>query len=248
MKRILVFQHVPYEPLGTLNPQLKAAGFRIRYVNFSRAPEAQPSLDGYNGLVVLGGPMGACQTDRHPHLSTEIELIRQAVRLRLPVLGICLGAQLLARALGAKVRPSSKPEIGWHTVNVPERAREDTLFRHFKPSQKIFQWHSDTFALPKGAIHLASSEVCPNQAFKYGDNAYGLQFHLEVDRQLIGRWLKVPAHQREIEAMGGEVDPKRVLGETHAKIAETEQLAEAVFGEFIKLFSHHGRRRLLSSR
>lgn len=247
MKRILVFQHVPYEPLGTLNPQLKDAGFRIRYVNFSRQPEAQPSLDGYNGLVVLGGPMGASQTDRHPHLTTEIELIRQAVHLRLPVLGICLGAQLLARALGAKVGRSSKPEIGWHTVSVPEQAGDDPLFRHFKPSQRIFQWHSDTFALPKGATHLASSEVCPNQAFKYGDNAYGLQFHLEVDRRLIERWLKVPAHQREIEAMGGEVDPERVLAETQTQIAETKQLAEAVFGEFIKLFSHHGRRRLLGN-
>ena len=247
MKRILVFQHVPYEPLGTLNPQLKNAGFRIRYVNFSREPEALPRLDGYHGLVVLGGPMGACQTDRHPHLTTEIELIQQAVHLRLPVLGICLGAQLLARALGAKVQPSSRPEIGWHTISIPEQARQDPLFRHFRPSQKIFQWHSDTFALPRGAIHLASSEVCPNQAFKYGDNAYGLQFHLEVDSQLIMRWLKVPAHQREIEAMGGKVDPQQVLRETQAQISETEHLAEAVFGEFIKLFSHHGRRRLLGN-
>ena len=247
MKRILVFQHVPYEPLGTLNPQLKSAGFRIRYVNFSREPEARPSLDGYSGLVVLGGPMGACQTDRHPHLTREIELIRQAVHQRLPVLGICLGAQLLARALGAKVRASSRPEIGWYNISVPEQARDDPLFRHFKPSQKIFQWHSDTFSLPRGAAHLASSEACPNQAFKYGDNAYGLQFHLEVDHQLIERWLKVPAHQREIEAMGGKVDPMQVLRETHAQIAETKQLAESVFDEFIKLFSHHGRRRLLGS-
>jgi GMP synthase (glutamine-hydrolysing) len=248
MKRILVFQHVPYEPLGTLNPQLKAAGFRIRYVNFSRTPEAVPSVDGYNGLVVLGGPMGAYQTDRHPHLGTEIELIRQALHLRLPVLGICLGAQLLARALGAKVGPASKPEIGWHTISLSGGAQDDPLFRHFKPTQKIFQWHSDTFALPRGATHLAASAVCNNQAFKFGDNAYGLQFHLEVDRQLIGRWLKVPAHQRELEAMGGAVDPEQVLLETRAQIAETEQLAEAVFGEFIKLFSHHGRRRVLGSR
>jgi len=248
MKRILVFQHVPYEPLGTLNPQLKAAGFRIRYVNFSREPDARPDMSSYNGLVVLGGPMSVNQTDRYPHLDTEIELIQEALELRLPILGICLGAQLLARALGAKVKRSSRPEIGWHDISVDPKAADDPLLGNFGPSEKIFQWHSDTFELPRGAVQLASSDVCAHQAFRYGDNAYGFQFHLEVDGDLIGRWLKVPANRRDLESMGSLVDPEQVMSETHEQIASNHQLAEATFAEFIKLFSHHGRRRLLRSR
>lgn len=248
MKRILVFQHVPYEPLGTLNPQLKAAGFRIRYVNFSRHPEARPVMSSYDGLVVLGGPMSVNQADRYPHLNTEIELIKEALELRLPILGICLGAQLLARALGAKVKSSARAEIGWHDVHLDPVAGKDPLLGNFGRCERIFQWHSDTFELPRGATHLASSNVCARQAFRYGDNAYGFQFHLEVDSDLIGRWLKVPAHLREIEAMGGSVDPEQILVETRNQIASNQQLAEATFAAFIKLFSHHGRRRLLRSR
>ena len=248
MKRILVFQHVPYEPLGTLNPQLKAAGFRIRYVNFSREPDARPDMDAYNGLVVLGGPMSVNQTDRYPHLDTEIELIKEALELRIPILGICLGAQLLARALGAKVHRSSRPEIGWHDIHLDPTVSDDPLLGNFGQCEKVFQWHSDTFELPREAVHLASSDVCAHQAFRYGDNAYGFQFHLEVDSKLIGRWLKVPAHLREIEAMDGLVDPQQVMSETQQQIASNHQLAEATFAQFIKLFSHHGRRRLLRSR
>lgn len=248
MKRILVFQHVPYEPLGTLNPQLKAAGFRIRYVNFSREPDARPDMGAYNGLVVLGGPMSVNQVDRYPHLETEIELIREALELRIPILGICLGAQLLARALGATVKRGSRPEIGWHDIALDPMAAKDPLLGNFGNSERIFQWHSDTFELPRSAVHLASSEVCAHQAFRYGDNAYGFQFQLEVDSKLIGRWLKVPAHRREIDAMGGLVDPQQIVAETRERIASNHRLAEATFSEFIKLFSHHGRRRLLRSR
>jgi GMP synthase (glutamine-hydrolysing) len=248
MKRILVFQHVPYEPLGTLNPQLKAAGFRIRYVNFSREPQARPSLDGYHGLVVLGGPMSANHGERYPHLLTEIALIREAVESGMPVLGICLGAQLLACALGARVRRSTQPEIGWHEVLLSRDAEADPLMRHLNQAKKIFQWHSDTFDLPRGAIHLAGSDVCANQAFRFGESAYGLQFHLEVDEKLIRRWLNVPAHQHEIQALGGELVPEQILGDTDTHILRNELVARQVFGEFISLFSHHGKRRLLKSR
>ena len=105
MKKLLVFQHVPHELLGTLNPMLKKAGFRIRYVNFGRHPDAQPRLDGYDGLVVLGGPMSVNDEDRLPHLVTEMKLIEAALSRNLPVMGICLGAQLIAKTLGAAVYP-----------------------------------------------------------------------------------------------------------------------------------------------
>src|SRR5204863_9872367 len=116
MKKLLVLQHVAHELLGTLNPLLKRSGFRIRYVNFARHPDAQPSLDGYNWLVVLGGPMSVNDADRLPHLTTEMRLIEEALRRNIPVLGICLGAQLIAKTLGADVYPNKEKEIGWYDV------------------------------------------------------------------------------------------------------------------------------------
>jgi GMP synthase (glutamine-hydrolysing) len=117
MKKILVCQHVPYEILGTLNPLFKSQGCRIRYLNFGRHPDAKISLEGYHGLVILGGPMNVDQESRYPHLTHEMELIEQALKKDLPILGICLGAQLIAKVLGAEVRPNSAKEIGWHPVD-----------------------------------------------------------------------------------------------------------------------------------
>src|ERR671919_1422688 len=132
MKKIIVLQHVAHEILGTLNPLLKRAGFRIRYVNFGRHPDAQPCLDGYDGLVVLGGPMGVNDTRQHPHLITELRLIEEALRRQLPVLGICLGAQLIAKTLGADVYPSKEKEIGWYDISPTREAESDPLFVTFR--------------------------------------------------------------------------------------------------------------------
>src|SRR5688572_4363115 len=118
MRKILVFQHVPYELLGTLHPLLKKAGFRIRYVNFWRYPDATVDISSYDGLIVLGGPMGVYEAAEKPHLTFEMQCIREAIKQEKPVLGICLGAQLIAAALGAKVAPASQPEIGWYPVTV----------------------------------------------------------------------------------------------------------------------------------
>ncbi|MCE7904046.1 MAG: type 1 glutamine amidotransferase [Gammaproteobacteria bacterium PRO9] len=161
MPRLLVFQHVPHEILGTLDPLLKDAGFRIRYVNFGRDPGAVPDLDGYDGLIVLGGPMNCDEVTRYRHLATEVGAIRTAVGDGKPVLGICLGAQLLARALGAPVTRNPRKEIGWYDLMPTDEGRQDPLFRHFDEVEKVFQWHGDTFAIPPGAMHLAHSEACP---------------------------------------------------------------------------------------
>jgi GMP synthase (glutamine-hydrolysing) len=133
--------------------------------------------------------------EQHPHLTVELELIREAIDLGLPVLGICLGAQLIATALGARVYSNQVKEIGWYPVFPTPAAMEDALFNNFGKVEHIFQWHSDTFDLPAGAVHLASSQTCPTQAFRYGTTVYGLQFHLEVDERLIERWLAVPQHE-----------------------------------------------------
>jgi GMP synthase (glutamine-hydrolysing) len=180
MRKIMVVQHVGHEPLGTLNPMLKAAGFRIRYVNFGRDPDHVPSLAGYRGLIVLGGPMGVYDADKFPHLKHEMLMIEDALKRDLPILGICLGSQLLAHVLGAKVTKARTMELGW--LDVHRTANEDPLFASYAPTEKVFQLHQDTFDIPKGAVHLKRSDLYEGQAFRYGQKAYGLQFHLEVDK------------------------------------------------------------------
>ena len=232
MRKLLVFQHAATEPLGVLDPMLRRWGFRIRYVNFAREPDVQLDLERYNGLVVLGGPMNVDQAAAYPHLLTEIAAIREALKHDVPVLGICLGAQLLAAALGATVRPNRVPEIGWYRLQPAPEAGTDRLFRHFDNGQHVFQWHAYTFDLPPGAVHLASTDSCEHQAFRYGSRAYGLQFHLEADETLIRRWLSVPAYRAEV----GEAGVERILRTTPDFISPALRLSERVFQEFLELF------------
>ncbi len=248
MRKLLVYQHVPFEPLGTLDAQFRAAGFRIRYVNFSRLVEASPDVGRYHGLVVLGGPMSVNELDRYPHLSVEIESIRQAVDAGIPVLGICLGAQLIASALGARIRRNPVKEIGWFEVSPTPAGMEDALFSKFDGTEKIFQWHGDTFALPHGAQHLAESDACANQAFRVGERVYGVQFHLEADQALIRRWLTTSVHVRELAKIGSSVDPSRILADTTRYIDRATDLSKAFFGEFIERFYSRRRRVALPSR
>jgi len=243
MRKLLVFQHSAREPLGALDPLLRRAGFRIRYINFSRQPDLKPDVSRYNALVVLGGPMNVDQQQLHPHLSTEIAVIREALARGIPILGICLGAQLLAAALGANVQPNNVREIGWYRLHATGAAGGDPLCRHIA-DHHVFQWHAYTFDLPPGAVHLASTPTCPNQAFRYGDRAYGLQFHLEADLQLIQRWLHVPEYRAEAEAAGPEHHLEHILRDTHQHSPQALTLSERVFGEFIGLTGWRRRVRL----
>lgn len=248
MRKLLVFQHVPFEPLGTLDRRFREVGFRIRYVNFHRKGDTRVRVDRYHGLVVLGGPMSADQSDRHPHLGYERDAIREAIRHQLPVLGICLGAQLIALALGARTLRGAAPEFGWSTVMPTEAGRNDPLIGHFRGRERIFQWHSDTFTLPQGATQLARSAHCEQQAFRYGESVYGFQFHLEADRALIRRWLGTRQQLDELERRGLELDPDAIDEETDAHMPGASRLARAVFGEFIDRFYGLRRRLALPSR
>lgn len=233
----MVFQHVAYEILGTLNPMLKDRGFRIRYVNFERHPDAEPEFNSYNGLIVLGGYMGVHEQHKFPHLKVEMKLIEAALKKGVPILGICLGSQLIAEVLGARVRVHHLPEFGWHEVKFSQEARKDSLFKSYKSSERIFQMHQDTFDIPSGAIHLASTEICDSQAFRYGENVYGLQFHLEVDEPMVHRWMRVPSNRKLILSHGGEKAVDQIITETHSFIARSLELSHATFAGFIDLFN-----------
>lgn len=247
-RKILVLQHVPFEPLGTLDPILRDAGFRIRYVNFDRKPKSLPSLKRYRGLIILGGPMNVDDTQRYPNLGVEVDLIREALDRDLHILGICLGAQLLAKSLGATVNAGRHKEIGWHDIELTEAGANDALLSSFARVQRIFQWHSDGFDLPSEAVLLAGSAVCPNQAFRYGEKAYGFQFHLEGDQPLIERWLTTPVHVEEMASLHGAVDPDAIRAETELHIDMLCNLSRETFGRWVRRFEIPSRRRLLRSR
>jgi GMP synthase (glutamine-hydrolysing) len=235
MKRVLVFQHVPHEDLGALTRLLQAAGFEISTVEFWREHTPPATLEGFAALIVLGGPMGVYDAGQYPYLAAETALIETAVKKGLPLLGICLGSQLIANALGARVYPSGIKEIGWYDLTPTAGAENDPLFRHLNATEKVFQWHGDTFDLPVGAVHLAFSPLCANQAFRYSRNVYALQFHLEVDAKMIDDWLGVPQNRAEIAAANVAIDPETIRVDTRRHIGRLEALGSHVFRAFIRL-------------
>lgn len=248
MPRLLVFQHVAAEPLGTLDPLIRRRGHRIRFVNFERDPEAQPDVDRYRGLIVLGGPMNVADQDRRPHLRTELRAIERALAQDKPVLGICLGAQLLAHVLGAPIRRLPRPEIGWYELETTAAGRNDPVLGALGGAARVFQWHRYGFDLPAGAEHLASSADCPYQAFRAGAHAYGFQFHIEMDEALIGRWLATPDYGRELAEAGLPHDADAIRAHTREHIAPMQRQADAVFNGFLDRIGVPRRRRVLRSR
>jgi len=189
MPEVLAIRHVAFEHLGALEPELIRRGYQIRYWDagihdVSIMKDPSPDL-----LVVLGGPIGAYEEDVYPFLKDELQIIDSRLKQELPILGICLGSQLMARALGAKVYPGSQKEIGWGAITLTAAGQRSCLAGLEGVGGRVLHWHGDTFDLPEGATLLASTEVAQNQAFSWGPKALGLQFHVELIPGEIERWL-----------------------------------------------------------
>ena len=198
--QVLVFQHAPLEGIGSIAVALRRRGIDWRTVE---PPSGPVDLGAAAGLILMGGPMSV--NDDLPWIPHETAAIREAADRGIPVLGICLGAQLIARALGARVYRNPVKEIGWFPLEWTAAAHTDPLFQGFRDPENVFQWHGETFDLPRGAARLASSLACPNQAFRAGANVYGMQFHLEVTPEIIADWLRQDAACGAPEA-GGPID------------------------------------------
>ena len=167
---------------------LEARQIDWRYIDLWTPPHEDLAISQGEALVVLGGLMSV--NDPLPWLRQEERYLMRAISSDVPVLGVCLGAQLLARCLGARVYAMERKEIGWHPVHLTEAGRDDPLFRGLPAEETVFQWHGDAFDLPHGSEKLASSDLCPNQAFRHGSNLYGIQFHPEVTPEIIAAWYR----------------------------------------------------------
>lgn len=188
MKPVLVIeQELLLEGVGLLGARLDASGLPWRRLRAWSEDLAGLRARDFSGIVPLGGSAHAWEEDRHPHLREERRLLGEALDAGVPVLGICLGAQVLARTLGAEVTPGPAHEVGWLAVAPTPEAAHDPLFAHLAGPASVYQWHVDGFDLPRGATRLAHSERYPNQAFRYG-SAWGVQFHPEVDLATYELW------------------------------------------------------------
>ncbi len=198
--RIHYFQHVPFEGLGMIAAWAAERGHTLTKTALYEPNHHLPSLTDYDALIVMGGSMSVYDEAAYPWLAAEKQHIRAAIDASKPVLGICLGAQLIASALGAKVAPHMHKEIGWFPVAITDEAAGHPILSCLNQAMTVFHWHGDRFEIPEGALHMMCSEACDNQAFLYRNNILGLQFHLEMD---------APALAALISACGDELEPSR---------------------------------------
>ncbi|MBS0219823.1 MAG: glutamine amidotransferase [Proteobacteria bacterium] len=214
MKRAVALRHLAFEDLGLLAGELAAAHYDATYRDAGVDGLADLQLDSDDLLIVLGGPISAYDDDRYPFLADELRLIEQSLRRKVPVLGICLGAQLLARVLGARVYPGSAREIGFAAVALTAAGRRGCLADLEREATPVLHWHGDTFDLPAGAEHLAATEITPNQAFALGASVLGLQFHVEADLACFERWLV--GHTGELSAERIDINRLRAAARQYA--------------------------------
>jgi GMP synthase (glutamine-hydrolysing) len=233
-KRSLMFKHNPSEGGGVFETILREQGWKLETLPLYAGKELPDSIDPYDLILIMGGPMSANDEARHPFLKKELPFIRQVMKLGKPVLGICLGAQLMAKALGARVYPGPHKEIGWYFLNQTPSAKSDPLFTLLDPCFLVFQWHGETFDLPNGGICLAGNEAYPQQAFRFGDWAYGLQFHFEVTETMIKTWLSQWADEIK-KARPQPVTAQDILRDSRIYLERLQKQVRLFFGGYLGL-------------
>jgi GMP synthase (glutamine-hydrolysing) len=231
MPQITCFQHVDCEGPGSLAPLFKSLDIELKLLKPFKGDAVPENLG--DGLLILGGPMGVYEEAQYPWMTGELNAIQKALATSLPVLGICLGSQMLAHAAGAQVFRGALPEVGWRPIHLTTDGKKDPLLEGLPDEFNVFHWHGDTFTLPEGAQLLAGSDWFPHQIFKIGAKAYGFQCHLEVTEAMVKEWAKLYA--KELVPAGGPTPLARVEGDLNQNAAQLEAWAAKVFMRFAKL-------------
>lgn len=231
MPHITCFQHIDCEGPGSLSDILAAKGVTMAVLKPFQG-DAVPERLG-DGLIVLGGPMGVYEERQFPWMTKELDAIRHGLDSALPVLGICLGSQMLAKAAGGQIFRGAQPEVGWYPLELTAEGRLDPLLLGLPDSPEVFHWHGDTFTLPEGSVRLAQSALYRQQVFRVGHNAYGFQCHLEVTEAMAREWVSLYA--KELTPQGGPNRPERILEGLPGKATVLKAFAETVFSRFAAL-------------
>jgi GMP synthase (glutamine-hydrolysing) len=226
----LVLRHAQAEGIGLLGNALRERGIQHRALDIFRGEPVPKDVRGVGGLIILGGPMAAYEQDKYPFLRPESALIEKAIAAGRPVLGICLGAQLIAQTLGARVFPGEKREVGWAPITLTADGRDDPLFAGGEGSLTVFHLHGDTYELPPDAANLATSTLYEQQAFRWGDVVYGFQFHLEFTESIIARLAQEADSQRYMSEAGADV--KQIVADAPAHVRDLSETSQRVFENY----------------
>src|SRR5437867_6000180 len=226
----LVLRHVPAEGLGLLTNVLRDRGIHHRYLDLPRGEAPPRDLTNVGGLIVLGGPMSVYEAERHTFLRTESGLVERAFTAGRPVLGICLGAQLIASVLGARVYAGERREVGWAPITLTPEGRDDPVFGVLEPELTVFHVHGAAYELPPDARNLARSALYEQQAFRWGDLVYGLQFHLEFTETMISRLVSEPESRAYFTAAGAR--PETLVAEAPTHVHRLGAVVKRVFSNF----------------
>jgi GMP synthase-like glutamine amidotransferase len=236
MKKAIVLQHTPTEGPERLGAIALEQGWTLDVRHVYRGEPVPGDLGSGEILVVMGGPMGVADAGdpRFPFLAPELALLEKLVARERPVLGVCLGSQLLARAAGARVYPASRREVGWAPVRFIGVERERSLLG-LRAQETLLHWHGDTFDLPPGAVHLAATEICPRQAFHIKDRLFGLQFHCELPADTIATWVREDAEY--VAGANGSHGGEQILADTRRHIAEATRVGDRLLGNILATFA-----------
>ena len=231
MADICVLQNVHCEDLGLIEQILPGYGLTPHYVQTFAGEPVPKKLKNAAGLVIMGGPMSVYDHRQYPFLLDAMKLIDQVLKAEKPVLGICLGSQLLAAALGADIRRGPQKEIGWHEVELSAASRSDRMWTGVEPRFMGYHWHGDIFSLPDGAMSLASSQLTRHQAFSYGDRVYGLLFHMEVTEKMVQDMVGTFADELDQEKLDG----REILAQTNQYIQSLQGIGYTAFQNWAAL-------------
>jgi len=232
VKKILVIQHVESEGPGLIGTAISRGGFAMEYARVYRGEKIPVSPAGFSAVIAMGGPMGVYEADKYPFIRDELRLMKEAFNKDLPVMGICLGAQMMARAAGARVYKGSGTEIGFYKVALTDEGAKDRLLIGLPQEFTVFQWHGDTFGVPPRSVNLASSELFAHQLIRVGRRSYGFQFHFEVTPAMILDFLDV--NRAELTGAGDGHTRERIVRDADEYLLTVQRYGSTIIKRFLR--------------